>query len=96
MQDLPGEILKYLKNIVQKLIKLNERIHKLETKQVEMEKIVCTGFSYINKGLRAHNEAWQQTKTVMAELANIQEETRDDLSDCSGTIRECTWRTLTV
>ena len=87
------EILKYLKNIVQKLINLNERIHELEKKHIEMEKIVCSGFSYVNKGLKAHSDAWQQTKMVITDLANIQEETRDDLSDC-GTIRECTWRTV--
>ena len=90
--DNDKEVLKYLKNIVNKLINLNARIHQLERKHVEMEKIVCTGFAYINKGLKAHGEAWAQTKAVVTELANIQEETRDDLSDCSGTIRESTWR----
>ena len=90
--DKEKEVLKYLKNIVNKLINLNARIHQLEQKQVEMEKIVCSGFAYINKGLKAYGEAAQQTKAVITELANIQEETRDDLADCSGTIRECTWR----
>ena len=85
------EILKYLRSIINKLINMNSRIQQLERKNVEMEKIVCTGFAYINKGMRANNVAWQQTKTVMTELANVQEETRDDLADCCGTIRESTW-----
>ena len=89
--DKEKEVLKYLKNIVNKLINLNARIHQLEQKQVEMEKIVCSGFAYINKGMRANNEAWQQTKTIMSELANVQEETRDDLADYGGTIQESTW-----
>ena len=85
------EVLKHLQSIISKLIMLNKRIHQLEHKHVQMEKIVCSGFAYINKGMRANSEAWKQTKTILTELANIQEETRDDLADCGGIIRECSW-----
>ena len=47
------EVLKHLQSIISKLIMLNKRIHQLEHKHVQMEKIVCSGFAYINKGLKA-------------------------------------------
>ena len=68
-----------------------KRLELIVKKLHEMEKMICSGFAYVNKGMRANKEAWQQTKTIMSELANAQEETRDDLADYGGTIQESTW-----
>jgi len=71
------DVMVYLKNIVGKMILLNERVHKLE-------KIMMSGF-------RATGTAFHQTKTCVKALANLQESTMEDLAECSGVIREATW-----
>jgi len=79
MQDLAFQklVMIYLKNLTNKMIILNERIHKLE-------KIMMSGF-------RATGTAFNQTKTCVNALASLQEETMEDLAECSGVIRDATW-----
>ena len=71
-------VIRYLKNITQKLIRLDEKLSTLE------KKVMILG--------AANSEAYGQTKEVISELAQNQKAIELDLSDAMGTIREESWR----
>ena len=70
-------VVRYLKNITQKLILVTEKLEALENK------VVILG--------RANSEAYGRTKKVISELAENQKCVEMDLADAAGTIREATW-----
>ena len=88
----PKDVMVYLKNITRKLITLQESINDIQKRQDEFEIIMTTGFSHVNCGIRAAGEAFQQTKTCVSAMADMQEETMENLAECSGTIQAVTWR----
>ena len=71
-------VIRYLKNITQKLIRLDEKVSTLE------KKVMMLG--------AANSQAYGQTKEVISELAQNQKAIEMDLSDAMGTIREESWR----
>ena len=70
-------VVRYLKNITQKLILITEKLETLENK------VMMLG--------RANSEADDRTKKVISELAENQKCVEMDLADAAGTIREATW-----
>ena len=86
MQDVAFQklVMIYLKNLTNKMILLNERVHKVEVQTQKLETIMMSGF-------RATGTAFNQTKTCVNALATLQEETMEDLAECSGVIRDATW-----
>ena len=88
----PKDVMVYLKNITRKLITLQEPIKDIQKRQDEFEIIMTTGFSHVNCGIAAAGEAFQQTKTCVSAMANLQEETMENLAECSGSIQAVTWR----
>ena len=86
-QQKHAEIMKYLRNVVNKLGFLSKRMNELEGVMFSLG--------------RATGTAFQQTKFVINELAMNQEEVQDEISCAVGNIRESTWcdpcvRTLIV
>ena len=86
MEDLAFQklVMQYLKNLVNKMIHLNERVHQVEVQTQKLETIMMSGF-------RATGTAFKQTKTCVNALAALQEDTMEDLAECSGVIRDATW-----
>ena len=82
--DFQKDVMRYLKNIVNKLIHLNSRVHQVEVQCAKLETIQMSGF-------RATGEAFHQTKTCVNALATLQEDTMDNLAECSGAIQDNTW-----
>ena len=71
------EIMKYLRNITQKLIRLDEKLVKMEQNMKSLG--------------RCNSEAFEMCKTCIQTLASNQEEVSDQLAESAGTIQECTW-----
>lgn len=86
------EVMIYLKNITRKLITVQESIHGIQKRQEELEIILTTGFSHVNCGITAASEAFKQTKTCVSAMADLQQETMENLAECGGTIQAVTWR----
>ena len=75
--DEHKEIMKYLRNITQKMIRLDQRL-------VDMEQNM--------KSLgRCNSEAFKMCKACIQTLASNQEEVHDQLMESAGVIQECTW-----
>ena len=78
--DFQKDVMRYLKNIVNKLIHLNTRVHQVELQCAKLETIqMSTG------------EAFHQTKTCVNALATLQEDTMDNLAECGCAIQDNTW-----
>ena len=88
----PKDVMVYLKNITRKLITLQESIKDIQMRHGELGIIMTTGCSHVNCGIRATVEAFQQTKTCVSAMADMQEETMENLAECSGSIQAVTWR----
>ena len=71
------EIMKYLRNIVNKLGFLMRRLNELE------KTVMALG--------HATGTAFQQTKFCINELAANQTEVQEELADAVGNVRESTW-----
>ena len=72
-----AEIMKYLRNIVNKLGFLTRRLDQLETIVMALGQATGTAF--------------HQTKFCINELAANQTEVQEELADAVGNIRESTW-----
>ena len=70
-------IIRSLKNIDQKLVRIEEKVDALE------KKVMLLG--------AANSEAYKRTEKVISELADNQKSVELDLSDAMGTLRESTW-----
>ena len=82
-----AEIMKYLRNLVNKMGFLSKRLTELEGVMFSLG--------------RATGTAFQQTKFCISELAANQEDVQDEIACAVGNIRESTWcdpcvRTLIV
>jgi len=71
------EILKYLKNIANKLIRLDIKFKQLEAKIMSLGK--------------CNSEAFKMCKITITALAENQEEVYNELMESAGKIQECSW-----
>ena len=77
MSEPHPEIMKYLKNIMNKIIRLNKKIENLEQNMISLGK--------------CNSEAFKQCKICINTLAQNQEEVFDEFQTAAGTIEKCTW-----
>ena len=70
-------LIRYLRDITEKLVQLDEKVDTLA------KKVMMLG--------AANSEAYNRTKEVISELADNQKSVELDLSDAMGTVRESTW-----
>ena len=73
------EVLKYLKNIVNKLIHLDKKIDTLHIRMNSLE------LTTMNLG-KACGTAFSQTKDVIEHLGGLQEKAREELGEYSGVL----------
>ena len=78
------EIMKYLKNLTNKLIKISERLDKIE------EGLDTVTKKTIQLGT-ACGRAFEMTKTVVQELSEHQKDLSEDLGEYGGIICESSW-----
>ena len=76
-QEPHHEVMKYLRNITQKLIRLDEKIVRMEQNMKSLG--------------RCNSEAFKMCRTCIQTLAENQEEVSDQLAESAGVIQECTW-----
>ena len=79
MEKFEKEIMLYLRNIVNKCIRLDKKVDMLNTRLDELREVT------MNLG-KACGTAFGQTKHVIQHLAETAEETREELAEYGGTI----------
>ena len=75
MVEFEKEVMKYLKNIVNKLIRLGDKVQAMETKTVELG--------------RGCSRAFEMCKVVINELTEHQQQLNDTIDEHTGTMT--TW-----
>ena len=78
------EVMLYLRNLAAKFHYLSTQVEKVHDRLDHLEDVVLRGF-------RATGTAFQQTKEVVQAVVNETKETREDLAEYGGVIRESTY-----
>ena len=79
-----AEVMLYLRNLAAKFHYLSTQVEKVHERLDHLEEVLMQGF-------RATGTAFQQTKEVVQAVVNETKETREDLAEYGGVIRESTY-----